>query len=309
MIFSPPVPVTKSMGGCVPPFLYELLPYAIADAVRREGRRNPHVAIEEIRLRRDAISTLTTNKGNLHLPVILGGDEMDETFRRICGGSLYAHAETIREGYVSLQNGVRVGIVGRAALEEGRVIGVYDPSALVFRIPVKRRIDVCQLLPFVEERLREGRGILLYAPPRGGKTTILRSLIYALTCANERFHRVAVIDTRGEIGRMEGAAYDLLTAYPRALGLEIAHRTMGEEIVACDEIGDEEEAREILAMQNSGTALLATAHGMRLHALLRRPGIRMLHTEGVFGGYIGIHRVGEEMTYHITKEEEIDVDR
>lgn len=309
MIVSPPSPATPSKSWCVPPFLYELLPYTIGDAVRREMFRNPYIAIEEIRLRRDAISTLTTSKGNLPLPVVLGGDEMDETLRRVCGGSLYAHAESIREGYVSLQCGVRVGIVGRAALEDGRIIGVYDPSALVFRIPVKRRIDVCQLLPFVEERMREGRGILLYAPPRGGKTTVLRSLIYTLTCANEQFHRVAVIDTRGEIGRMEGAAYDLLTAYPRALGMEIAHRTMGEEIVACDEIGDEGEAREILAMQNSGTALLATAHGMHLQALLRRPGIRMLHDEGVFGGYIGIHRVGEEMTYHITKEEEIGVDR
>lgn len=292
-----------------PPFLREILPYAVADAVRKAADRDPSMQIEEIRLRRDAFSVLTTSRGSLPLPVVLRGAEMDDVLRRVCGGSLYAHAETLREGYVTLQDGVRVGIVGRAVAEEGRVIGVYDPTGIVFRLPVRQRIAVDGLYRVLEETLLSAKGLLLYAPPCGGKTTVLRSLIYTLAVRGDRFRRLAVIDTRGEIGQMAGASYDLLSGYPRAKAMEIAHRTMGAEIIACDEIGGMDEAREILAMQNSGAALLATAHGSDLPSLLRRPGLRLLWENGVFAAYVGIIRRGDTTLYQIAREEETGLDR
>ena len=298
----------KACGEGYPSFLSEILPYKITDAIHKVRGRDPGIRIEEIRLRRDAFAALTTDRGNRPLDVALRGDEMDEVLRRVCGGSLYAHAETIKEGYVTLENGVRVGIVGRAVTEDGRVIGVYDPAGIVFRIPVRQRIAVDGLYGTVEETLLSSRGLLLYAPPCGGKTTVLRSLIYALSLRGDRFRRLAVIDTRGEIGRMAGASYDLLSGYPRATAMEIAHRTMGAEIIACDEIGGVEEAREILAMQNNGAALLATAHGRSLPSLLRRAGIRMLWENGVFGAYVGIGRSGTATVYEVTREEEIRFD-
>jgi hypothetical protein len=97
--------------------------------------------------------------------------------------------------------------------------------------------------------------------------------------------RVSIIDTRGELALSfdgSGATVDLLTGYPKSVGIEIAARTMNPELMVCDEIGDAEEARAIIGAQNCGVPLLASAHGADLGGLLRRTGIRELHIAGVF---------------------------
>ena len=116
-------------------------------------------------------------------------------------------------------------------------------------------------------------------------------------------HRVSVIDTRGELGGVFEntlATVDVLTGYPKSLGIEIAARTMNSELMVCDEIGDEAEAVAIIAAQNCGVPLLASAHGDTLRGLLRRSGIRALHNAGVFGAYVRIERVIGESDYRYT---------
>ena len=105
--------------------------------------------------------------------------------------------------------------------------------------------------------------------------------------------RVCVIDTRGELGAFWGdrsLSIDLLSGYPRALGIEIATRTMNAELILCDEIGEEREANAILSAQNCGVPFVASAHAEDVQGLLRRSGIRRLHEAGVFGAYVGIRR-------------------
>ncbi|MBO5270375.1 MAG: hypothetical protein J6B77_06290 [Clostridia bacterium] len=283
-----------------PSYLTDLLPIRIAEAIRIEVRERTFGTLEEIRLRRETVSSLSTDCGTVLLPVVLSGREMDETLTRISGGSLYAHSETIGEGYLILPEGVRVGICGRAAIEHGRVIGVSDVSALSFRIPG----DVRDSGNVVEKLLlagrENGRGVLIYAPPGEGKTTLLRSIVRRISGDGRVLLRTAVVDTRGELslstlfpqGARSDCRYtvDLLSGYPRPKGIEIAVRTMNAEVVVCDEIGGVEEAQAVLAVQNCGVPLLATAHGRSLSGLLRRPGLRMLHEGRIFSHYVGIRR-------------------
>ena len=222
---------------------------------------------------------------------------------------MYAHRDSISSGYLSLGDGVRVGICGRASVDGGRVIGVYDISGLNIRIP--RRFG--RLGAPVCRALREARGlsgILIYAPPGVGKTTLLRGVI-AQMASGEKPVRVAVIDTRGELGFSldeTSLCVDILTGYPRKIGIEIATRTMNAQLIVCDEIGEESEAQAIIASQNSGVPFLATAHADSLEGLLRRSGIHKLHTAHVFGAYVGIRRrfSGADFDYSFTSWEEAD---
>lgn len=295
-----------------PAFLGDLLPIRIVEAISIEAREGTFSALEEIRLRRETVSSLTTDRGTVVLPVVLSGREMDETLTRICGGSLYAHSETIGAGYVILGGGVRVGICGRAAIEGGRVIGVYDPSALSFRIPGDPPVDAGRVVSLLKAGAGDGRGVLVYAPPGVGKTTLLRAVIRRLGGGRDPL-RLAVVDSRGELslsavsrgGRREYTV-DLLSGYPRPLGIEIAVRTLNAEVAVCDEIGGVEEARAVLAVQNCGVPLLATAHGQDLGGLLRRTGIRMLHDAGIFAYYVGIARASAGFSYEVTPWEGAD---
>ena len=253
--------------------------------------------IEEIRLRRDKRTYLTVGasgkKYNLATGVILKREELSQIFERMCDGSLYAYSESIIKGYISLSSGIRVGVCGHASVENEKVFGVYDISALNIRIPrsdIRADID---LLTLVRGYIRLGQGVLIFSPPAQGKTTCLRSLAYEFASGDAPM-RVAVVDTRSELSFIpngENLSLDMLVGYPKAEGIRIATLFMNPEVIVCDEIGSDQEAIAIANAQNCGVPLIASAHASTLDSLMLKKGIAMLHRACAFGGYISL-RIG-----------------
>ncbi len=272
----------------IPFFLSQLLPKRLTDEIY--ATLPPGLALEEIRLRRDRCASLVADGKNLPLVCTLSGAEMDALLPAFCEGSLYAHGETVCHGYLALHGGVRVGICGRANTVDGRVLGVCDVSSYAIRLPHTAPPlggEICELLL---QKRREG--VLLFAPPGVGKTTLLRAV--AARMSSERHaQRVAVVDTRGELAAdlaAKGLLLDILSGYPRGLGISIAARTLSAELIVCDEIGDLAEAQEIAATHAAGVPLLASAHAADIRDLLARPGLRLLHEARCFGHYVGLTR-------------------
>ncbi len=265
-------------------------------------------SIEEIRLRLCRRASLVAFGKNIMLDTILDKSEMVGILSGICKGSLYAFSETINKGYISLPDGVRVGVCGHAACEGNRIIGVHEVTSLSVRIPHRVRIfgdEICRLL----STLKGGGGILIYSPPGVGKTTLLRSLASQLASGN-RPRRTAIIDTRGELSfALDGKdlCIDVLSGYPRREGIEIATRSLNAELIICDEIGDYEEAMALVASHNCGVPLIASAHASSINQLLSRSGIRLLHEASIFGAYVGIKRgANNAFEYDITLRKDCD---
>lgn len=265
--------------------------------------------VEEIRIHCGRRTTLTSRGRNIPTPVVLTRSEIDALLVRLCEGSVYAHRDTISEGYVSLRGGIRVGVCGRAAVSGSRISGVYDIDTLVVRIPHPSP----PLGREIVELMREDgftRGVLIYSPPGVGKTTLLRSLAVMLSSGKEA-RRVSVIDTRGELAYSldsPSLCLDLLSGYPRHVGLALASRTLGTEIMICDEIGSRADAEAICEAHNCGVPLIASAHAASVRELLGRSGIGMLHRAGTFGYYVGIARSGNfSLTYDVCKREDADI--
>ena len=290
----------------VPQSILSALPYRLLEEIRsRAGSER----IEEIRLRRGRKASLTLPRGNLVLDTVLDGSEIDSTLTGMCSGSLYAYSDTINKGYVSLPGGVRVGVCGRANCEGERMIGVHEISSLVIRIPHKARRTgeiVCDLLKEFERT----RGVLIYSPPGVGKTTLLRGVI-SLLSSGDRPLRTAVVDTRGELTFSVGGSdlcVDVLSGYPRSLGIEIATRTLSSEVIICDEIGDYAEAMALVSSHNCGVPLIASAHAGSVEELLRRTGIMLLHEANIFGAYVGIKRApGGDFSYDVHYRDQLSI--
>lgn len=241
--------------------------------------------INEIRLRADRPSSITCQGRNITLSVTLSERELGECVTRLCGGSVYAHSDTVRMGYIMFSHGVRIGVCGTLA-PDGRAVGTV--TSLNIRIPHAIR-GVCDGLYSLSVESGRISSMLIYSLPGVGKTTALRDLAAKL---GEQY-RVAVIDTRGElyIPRMfEGTLCDFLIGYPRAHAIEIAVRTMSPQVIICDELGDAGEAGQILSCVSTGVPIIASAHGENIAELISRPNIRMLHDGHVFSRYVGIRR-------------------
>lgn len=284
--------------GQIPPRLLAALPTRLAQALNRSDLP----AIEELRLHSGRLSTVTSFGKNLSTGVVLSEDELADVLKKVCSNSLYAYGESICQGFVTMEGGIRVGVGGSAAIEDGRVIGVHRVTSLCIRIPHHVHVDPTPVLSCLLGE-RTLHSLLLYAPPGVGKTTLLRAVTQKIASPAYGV-RTVVVDTREELCfglEDERLALTVLRGYPRRIGIEIAVRCMGASLIVCDEIGNDEDAEALLAAGTCGVAILATAHAQSLDGLLRRPAFHSLDKASVFHSYIGLFRERTQLCYEVQK--------
>ena len=137
----------------IPQMLEKSLPYILCEELFRVGAQG---RIEEIRIRRDRRASVVLSGRNVMLDYKAQQGEISEILTRMCKGSLYAYSDTINQGYISLPDGIRVGVGGRATCEGERIIGGCGIIANDFHKRPDLTPNLCAL--YVEEDCR-GLGI------------------------------------------------------------------------------------------------------------------------------------------------------
>ena len=278
------------------------LPASISDAVRRTmGLYRGNVS--EIRLRADKPVFITVGNKNICCNISSTTDELSRIVRSLCGNSMYSHSETIKEGYICTECGIRTGVCGRAVTEQDRIISVTDISSLCIRIPHRAKGAADELIRLL---LDDSGGLLIFSKPGVGKTTALRELSAGLS-SSPFYFRVAVVDTRFEIcGALNGNyTIDSLCGYPRAKGIETALRTLSPQYIICDEIANKDDYEAVLNASGAGVPVVASAHAGSYGELGRNPYIIPLIEKGIFRyivelkrecGKINMYQYGEKET-------------
>lgn len=286
------------------------LPNWLGTSIIEMTRKRNLSSINEIRLHSNSFVTLIANSRNIRTEIMLSQEEIEEIVNLICDGSLYAHFDTIKEGYISLGKGIRAGICGRASVEDGSICGISEISSVNIRLP-KRIFHSADLLFNLLKENDFNKSVILYSRPGVGKTTILRELIYLIS-SKEAPIRNAVIDTREEITpfmERESLSSDIFISYPKGLAIEIATKSMTPEIIICDEISSKNEAEAVLRASNSGVKLIASAHADSFEELCSKEILKDLFSHKVFDYALGIKRPAGSKKYDFSLDALSEVEK
>lgn len=225
---------------------------------------------------------------------------LEAVLKTVCQDSLYAFEDEIRQGFLTVAGGHRVGISGQAVLDEnGRIRTIKNISFLNIRIARQVRDAADQILPLVYDR-GELLNTLILAPPGGGKTTLLRELIRQVSDGNAfgTGRTVGVVDERSELAGSFlgvpqndlGIRTDVLDACPKKAGMLLLLRAMSPGVIAIDELGNREEMEVLHQTAACGCRILATAHGNTPADVERRFGISARELKAIFQIVIRLRR-------------------
>lgn len=245
---------------------------------------------EEIRLRGGREMTVLLPDGERGCGIQVQQGDLEALCNLAAEFSRYAAVETLRQGYLTLRGGCRVGFCGTVVMKEDVPVNLKDFSSASIRIAREKQ----GIAEGLAEQLMDENGFcstLILSPPGGGKTTLLRELVRKLSCGEGAFpaQRISLADERGEIAalrqgmaQMDVGAADVLDGCPKAQAIPMLLRCMNPQIIAVDEITLREDLRAMTMAANCGVGLLATIHAADMEELRRKPICRELLDSGVF---------------------------
>ena len=243
--------------------MLDFLPQIVKDALNKVNMRN----VYEIRLRAEK-PVMVNYKGEYRYLGFYGFVERVEQALRcdldeiancvFCAGkySVYSVEEQIKKGFITAENGERIGLAGEFVLEKGQPLALRNFTSLCIRVP-HEIIDSGNEI-YRRCMLDRVRSVLIASPPGRGKTTILRDIGRIL--GEKTKNNVLICDERGEISNGEtGNACDVLKFCDKATAFTSGIRALRPDIIITDELSP----NDCLAVQSAivaGVSVVASAH-------------------------------------------------
>ena len=213
-------------------------------------------------------------------PYIVTKEDVKEMLQYVSNYSLYAYEQEMKQGFITIEGGHRVGMTGQAIIEDGRVKNLRYISSLNLRMSHEIKGCADPIFSYVISGNRVCH-TLIVSPPRCGKTTLLRDMIRQISDGNRWLDGMAVgvVDERSEIGgcymgiaqNQLGARTDILDCCPKAEGMMMLIRSMGPQVIAVDEIGTAEDIHAVEYAMHCGCRMIATVHADSMEELRKRP--------------------------------------
>lgn len=258
--------------------------------------------INEIRIRKNLPLILVFGKNCLFITrkgkllnycseqcYVVDEEEFDLIFRRLSNYSVHSVIDNLTKGFIMADGGNRIGVTSTAVIKDREITAVKEINAMNIRIADEVKDCARQILNMLY--INSFPSIIVASAPSGGKTTFLRDFTRLLSGGfNNKYRKTAVVDERNEIAYKGaggitadiGVNTDVLTGYPKSIGIEMAIRTLSPEIIVCDEISKTE---EVLAMEDgflSGVKFAVSVHASSKKEIMEKKIIRTLIAKNEF---------------------------
>ena len=280
--------------------IVNILGKRIRDAIER--RKISYDELQEIRLRIGKPIIVIAGNVEWIMREVIEKEEFIEILEYICKYSLYAFENELKQGFITIEGGHRVGISGQVYVEHGEVKNFKNISSMNIRISHEVLHCADRILPYITQE-HEVLNTLIVSPPRCGKTTLLRDLVRQVSDGNLFIKgcTVGVVDERSEIGgcylgvpqNQVGMRTDVLDACPKSKGMMMLVRSMSPNVIAVDELGGAEDVHAMEYAMNCGCKFIATVHGSSMEEIRKKPLFETLVKEHRFERYIILGNKGQ----------------
>ncbi len=203
-------------------------------------------------------------------------ESLEEIVFRASECSIYAVNEQIKNGFLTVSGGFRIGLGGTAVFEGDKLKTIKNFVSLNIRVP--HIVKDCSLTAFkyILENKRLNNTLII-SPPGAGKTTFLKDFVYQLSQRNFSAN-VLVLDERGEIASinekgeslLESNFCDVLSYMPKPLGINFGIRALAPNLILTDELGSKEDVEALYHAGNCGVNVIASIHAASLLDLKKK---------------------------------------
>ena len=191
-------------------------------------------------------------------------DELQGVLNAAMERSVYAYTEQLKNAFITVDGGIRIGISGEYVTDGGTIKTVQKPTSLNIRIP--HDVKGCAGRIYTVLNKFEPKSTLIYSPPGYGKTTVLRDL--ARQTGQVLGYNVLVFDERYEISAANGngIGYDLgmncdvVRGADKFSGFSNAIRVMKPNLLICDELYGDNDFAAVKYASDCGIKVVASTH-------------------------------------------------
>ena len=261
-------------------------------------KKTPVERINEIRLRINKKVVLQISNKSYYLyengltgkedvAVIATKELIDEVLKRGCESSVYAFNNQIRNGFITIKGGIRIGLSGEGVVEKGMVKTLKNISGIAIRLP--HEVIGCSknILPYLLKK--DFLNTLIVSPPGAGKTTLIRDIVLQMSNLGYCYN-VLVVDERFEIANCfngvptlsVGNFCDVLSGVSKGYAFENGIRSLRPDIIVTDEISNVRDYEAILSVSTCGVGILASIHAKSLEDLKNKKDFELILRNKVF---------------------------
>jgi len=216
---------------------------------------------------------------------------MQDFVYKLCDNAVYAVNDQLKQGFITLPKGVRVGICGEVVYNDKEILTIKNFQSANIRIP--HHIKGCSLLALRYMLDKQFLNTLVVSPAGAGKTTFIRDVVYQLSEQNYCYN-VLVADERNEIASVTngvaeiplGNFADIYSNCSKEFAFKQGLRSMKPDIFVTDEIDIDKDLQSIVDATNSGVKVLATIHSDNITNLKQKRGFDNVISNKVFDRYI-----------------------
>ncbi len=293
--------------------------------------------VEEIRIRSgkplmvclDGTDYIINKDGSISLnnfnPYISTSLNVSKSFQILSNYSVYAIEEELKNGFLTIKGGHRVGVSGKVVYGKNGLETIKDISSLNVRI-ARAKIGVSDdIMKYIIKNPNTIYHTLIVSPPQCGKTTLLRDMIRNLSNGMTKYKfrglKIGLVDERSEIASLYngqpqnniGIRTDVLDGCKKYDGMILLIRSMSPHVIATDELGDEKDINAIHEALKAGVKVIATVHGEGIDDLNSKPNLKEIIKEKIFErifildnskGVGTIKQILDGYTYRSVREED-----